>query len=62
MLRRKQSKEKPQVVRLGQREIETLGLNQGFWTDLYHRAMTAYWPVFFGSACRDGALSKTDFR
>jgi len=31
-------------------EIETLGLNQGFWTDLYHRAMTAYWPVFFGSA------------
>jgi inward rectifier potassium channel len=50
MLRRKQSKEKPQVVRLGQREIETLGLNQGFWTDLYHRAMTAYWPVFFGSA------------
>jgi hypothetical protein len=29
MLRRKQSKEKPQVVRLGQREIETLGLVNG---------------------------------
>jgi inward rectifier potassium channel len=25
-------------------------LSQGFWTDLYHRAMTVYWPVFFGFA------------
>jgi inward rectifier potassium channel len=50
MLRRKRSKEKPQVVRVGELEIETLGLNQGLWTDLYHRAVTAYWPVFFGSA------------
>jgi inward rectifier potassium channel len=25
-------------------------LSQGFWTDLYHRSMTVYWPVFFGSA------------
>jgi inward rectifier potassium channel len=49
-LRRKRAKEKPQLVRFGHREIETLGLSQGFWTDLYHRAMTVYWPVFFGSA------------
>jgi len=49
-LRRKRAKEKPQLVRFGHREIETLGLTQGFWTDLYHRAMTVYWPVFFGSA------------
>jgi len=49
-LRRKSAKEKPQLVRFGHREIETLGLTQGFWTDLYHRAMTVYWPVFFGSA------------
>jgi len=35
---------------VGHREIETLGLKQGFWTDLYHRSMTVYWPVFFGSA------------
>jgi len=35
---------------MGPREIETLGLRQGFWTDLYHRSMTIYWPVFFGSA------------
>jgi inward rectifier potassium channel len=49
-LRRKRPTEKPQLVRLGQREIETLGLGQGFWTDLYHRAMSVQWPVFFGSA------------
>jgi inward rectifier potassium channel len=49
-LRRKRAKKKPHLVRFGHREIETLGLSQGFWTDLYHRAMTVYWPVFFGSA------------
>jgi inward rectifier potassium channel len=49
-LRRKTSKAKPQLVRFGHREIETLGLDQGFWTDLYHRSMSVYWPVFFGSA------------
>jgi inward rectifier potassium channel len=39
-----------QVVRVGTRTIETRGLADGFWTDLYHRSMTVYWPVFFGSA------------
>lgn len=38
------------VIRLGHVEIETLGLSPGFWTDLYHRAMSVYWPVFFASA------------
>jgi inward rectifier potassium channel len=38
------------LVRIGPREIETRGLDDGFWTDLYHRAMTVYWPVFFGTA------------
>jgi inward rectifier potassium channel len=32
------------------REIETHGLGTGFWSDLYHRSMTIYWPVFFASA------------
>jgi inward rectifier potassium channel len=49
-LRRKHPQAKPQIVRFGHREIETLGLGQGFWTDLYHRAMAVQWPVFFGSA------------
>ena len=49
-LGRKRSDKKVQLVRFGHLEIETLGLNQGFWSDLYHRSMTVYWPVFFGSA------------
>jgi inward rectifier potassium channel len=48
--RRKRSNGKSLLVRLGPREIETLGLQAGFWTDLYHRSMTVYWPVFFASA------------
>jgi inward rectifier potassium channel len=39
-----------QVVRVGRREIESRGLAQNFWSDLYHRSMTVYWPVFFGTA------------
>jgi inward rectifier potassium channel len=39
-----------QIVHIGRREIETRGLVDNFWTDLYHRSMTVYWPVFFGSA------------
>jgi len=31
-------------------EIEARGLADNFWTDLYHRSMTVYWPVFFGTA------------
>ena len=49
-LGQKRSEKKTQLVRLGQREIETLGLSQGFWSDLYHRSMAVSWPVFFGSA------------
>jgi inward rectifier potassium channel len=41
---------KTHIVRLGPREIETRGLAQGFWTDLYHRAMGVNWPAFFGTA------------
>jgi inward rectifier potassium channel len=41
---------KSRVVRIGSREIETRGLVTGFWTDLYHRSLTVYWPVFFATA------------
>ena len=37
-------------VRVGRSEIETRGLTDSVWTDRYHRAMTASWPVFFGTA------------
>jgi inward rectifier potassium channel len=41
---------KPHITRIGPRDIETRGLAAGFWTDLYHRSMTVYWPAFFGAA------------
>ena len=37
-------------MRIGTREIETLGLAPGFWSDLYHRSLSVYWPVFFATA------------
>ena len=37
-------------IRIGEREVETRGLRENFWTDLYHRSMTVQWPVFFGTA------------
>jgi inward rectifier potassium channel len=43
-------RDKTQVVRIGSRFVETRGLAEGFWTDLYHRSMTVYWPVFFATA------------
>jgi inward rectifier potassium channel len=49
-LRQKRKDNRSHLVRIGHREVETLGLSQGLWTDLYHRSMTVYWPVFFGSA------------
>jgi inward rectifier potassium channel len=38
------------LVGISGREIETRGLADGFWTDLYHRSMMVYWPTFFGVA------------
>jgi inward rectifier potassium channel len=35
--------------RLGGRRIIADGLESNFWTDLYHNAMTASWPVFMAA-------------
>jgi inward rectifier potassium channel len=45
-----QKSRRSQIIRIGTREMESRGAPGGFWTDLYHRSMTVYWPVFFGSA------------
>jgi inward rectifier potassium channel len=42
--------DRTQIVQFGRREVETRGLRQSFWADLYHRSMTVYWPVFFATA------------
>ena len=44
------TQDRSQIVRIGTREMESRGAPGGFWTDLYHRSMTVYWPVFFGTA------------
>ncbi len=49
-LRRISKNPRSNIVRIGNREIITRGLNSGFWTDLYHRSMSVSWPVFFASA------------
>ena len=38
------------VVRFGDREVITEGLNLSFWADISHRCMTASWPAFIGGA------------
>ena len=38
------------LIGISGREIETRGLANSFWTDLYYGSMTVYWPVFFGTA------------
>jgi inward rectifier potassium channel len=48
--RRIPNEPKPQVIKIGNREIETRGLTGGFWSDLYYRSMTVSWPCFFASA------------
>jgi inward rectifier potassium channel len=35
------------TVRLGDREIISTGLDNRFWTDLYHYSLTVTWPGFF---------------
>jgi len=50
LFRRVPSEPKPQLIRLGNREIEARGLAGGFWSDLYYRSMTVSWPGFFAGA------------
>jgi inward rectifier potassium channel len=38
------------IVRFGDREIITEGLQLNFWADISHRCMTASWPSFIGGA------------
>ena len=41
---------RPQVVRIGGREIIADGLRLSFWADISHRCMTASWPSFIAGA------------
>jgi len=43
------SRSRPRVVKIGDREIMAHGLDRWSRGDLYHSAMTASWPVFFSA-------------
>ena len=43
-------RKKAHLVRLGNREVVTEGLELSFWADISHRCMTASWPAFIGGA------------
>lgn len=40
--------DRDQLVRIGDREFLTRGLDQSFWTDAFHNSMSVSWPAFFG--------------
>ncbi|RDS83141.1 potassium channel protein [Dyella monticola] len=41
---------RPRVVQIGGHPFVSEGLNERFWDDFYHRALTMSWPAFFGFA------------
>ena len=46
----KQLKRRARTFKLGDRVFVTEGLDYHLFSDIYHRAMTATWPQFFGAA------------
>lgn len=41
---------RPRVIQLAGRPFISQGLPRRFWDDIYHRALTITWPIFFGLA------------
>jgi inward rectifier potassium channel len=52
---------KSHVVRFGDREIITEGLDLSFWADISHRSMTASWPSFIACAVLVFAIFNAGF-
>lgn len=46
-LHREKSASRHSTIQLDNREIRTIGAEKAFWSDLYHRAMTASFGAFF---------------
>ena len=41
---------KARRLNLAGREVESIGLDTDFWSDIAHRSLTVSWPLFFGGA------------
>jgi inward rectifier potassium channel len=48
MIRRRRA-DRATIVRIGDREFLTRGLDQSFWGDAFHNSMSVSWPIFFGA-------------
>ena len=52
---------RPRVINIGGRSFVSQGLSRRIWDDIYHRALTVNWPVFFGVAAAAFLLLNTVF-
>ncbi len=43
----KRFRQRPRIVDVGGKPFFSVGLSRRFWDDIYHRALTIRWPVFF---------------
>ncbi|MEP6896988.1 MAG: ion channel [Rhodanobacter sp.] len=41
---------RPRIIDIAGRQFVSQGLSRRIWDDIYHRALTVRWPVFFGLA------------
>jgi len=41
---------RPRIINIAGRPFVSRGLSRRIWDDIYHRALTVRWPVFFGLA------------
>jgi inward rectifier potassium channel len=52
---------RPRIVNVGGRQFVSQGLSRRIWDDIYHRALTVTWPVFFGLIATAFLLLNTFF-
>lgn len=61
MIHRRRRKDRTQLVRIGDREFLTRGLDQSFWNDAFHISMGVSWPMFFGAFALYFLITNTIF-
>ena len=52
---------RPRIIDIAGRQFVSQGLSRRIWDDVYHRALTVSWPVFFGLAAAAFLLLNTLF-
>ena len=52
---------RPRIINIAGRPFVSQGLSRRVWDDIYHRALTVSWPVFFGLAAAAFLLLNTFF-